>query len=65
MMEDKKGELKNKKKPDKVKLKSEMYNHDNELINRREESNDAVMWGFVLGFILFFILLVLIVAFTI
>ena len=49
-----------------VKLKSEMYNHDNEKMERREEedSKDAVMWGFVLGFILFFILLILIIVFT-
>ena len=49
-----------------VKLKSEMYNHDNEKIEKREEedSRDAVMWGFVLGFILFSILLILIIIFT-
>ena len=49
-----------------VKLKSEMYNHDNEKLEKREEedSKDAVMWGFVLGFILFFILLILIIVFT-
>ena len=48
-----------------VKLKSEMYNHDNEKIEKREDdSRDAVMWGFVLGFILFFILLILIIVFT-
>ncbi len=64
-MDNKKGVLKKEQKMPEVKLKSEMYNHDNELIDRREESNDAIMWGFVLGFILFFILLVLIVAFTI
>ena len=49
-----------------VKLKSEMYNHDNEKIDRREdtETNDAVMWGFVIGFVLFFILLIMILCFT-
>lgn len=49
-----------------VQLKSEMYNHDNEKIEKREteDSKDAVMWGFVLGFMLFFILLILIVVFT-
>ena len=49
-----------------VNLKSEMYNHDNEKIEKREEedSRDEVMWGFVLGFILFFILLILIIIFT-
>ncbi len=49
-----------------VKLKSEMYNHDNEKLEKRDEedSKDAVMWGFVLGFILFFILLILIIVFT-
>lgn len=53
------------KKPKEVKLKSEMYNHDNELLDRRdEETNDAVMWGFVIGFILFFILLIMIICFT-
>ena len=59
-------EEKNEKKPAEVKLKSEMYNHDNELLDRREdeETNDAVMWGFVIGFILFFILLILIICFT-
>ena len=56
--------LDNDEKTEKVKLKSEMYNHDNELIDRREESSDAIMWGFVLGFILFFILLIIIIAFT-
>ena len=56
-----------KKKHIDIKLKSEMYNHDNELIERREideETNDAVMWGFVLGFILFIIILVCIIFFT-
>ncbi len=65
MIDNKKGVLEKDKQPNNVKLKSEMYNHDNELIERREESGDAIMWGFILGFILFFILLVLIVAFTI
>ena len=46
----------------KIKLKSEMYNHDNEKIVRREErNNDAIMWGFVLGFLLFLILLIIII----
>ncbi len=62
-MEEKKEKVDSEK--NKVKLKSEMYNHDNELMERREDSNDAVMWGFVLGFILFFILLILIIAFTV
>jgi len=49
-----------------IKLKSEMYNHDNELLDRRDEdTNDAVMWGFVIGFALFFVLLILIICFTI
>lgn len=53
------------KKPKEVKLKSEMYNHDNENLTRREdEPNDAVMWGFVIGFALFFVLLILIIVFT-
>lgn len=47
-----------------VHLKSEMYNHDNELIERREETNDAVMWGFVIGFALFFVVLIMIICFT-
>ncbi len=48
-----------------VKLKSEMYNHDNEKIERREEDNsDAIMWGFVIGFALFFVLLIMIIIFT-
>ena len=48
-----------------VKLKSEMYNHDNEKIEKREEdSKDIVLWGFIFGFILFFILLILIIVFT-
>ena len=49
-----------------VKLKSEMYNHDNEKLEKREEEDtkDFVLWGFVLGFILFFILLILIIVFT-
>ena len=52
-------------KPYEVKLKSEMYNHDNENIVRRDdERSDAMMWGFVIGFILFFILLICIILFT-
>ena len=48
-----------------IKLKSEMYNRDNEKMIRREEDNsNAIMWGFVLGFILFFILLICIIIFT-
>ena len=60
-------EVKNiKKNVKEVKLKSEMYNYDNEKIEKREmeEPKDAIMWGFVLGFILFFILLILIIVFT-
>jgi len=50
------------KKTKQVKLKSEMYNHDNEKIIRRdEETNDAMMWGFVIGFALFFVLLIVII----
>ena len=42
-----------------------MFNHDNELLEKREEeSSNAIMWGFVLGFLLFFILLILIIVFT-
>ena len=68
-MEDKKSKdtsINEEKKVNKVKLKSEMYNHDNELIERRdnEDTSDAVMWGFVIGFILFFILLICIIIFT-
>lgn len=46
-----------------VNLKSELYNNDNEMLEKREEPNDAVMWGFVIGFVLFFILLIVIVCF--
>ncbi len=53
------------KKSKEVKLKSAMYNNDNEKMERREEdASDAVMWGFVLGFLLFFILLICIIIFT-
>lgn len=48
-----------------VKLKSEMYNHDHEFLDRREEDkSDAVMWGCVIGFALFFVLLIMIICFT-
>ena len=49
-----------------VKLKSEMYNNDNELIEKREdeENTDAIMWGFVIGFIFFFILLIMMICFV-
>ena len=54
-----------KKNVNEVKLKSEMYNHDNEKIEKREDdSKDIVLWGFIFGFILFFILLILIIIFT-
>ena len=50
------------KKVNEVKLKSAMYNHDNEKIDRRDEnSNDAVMWGVVIGFALFFVILIIII----
>ena len=53
------------KKPKPVKLKSEMYNHNNELLERREDgTNDAMMWGFVIGFALFFVLLIVIIVFV-
>ena len=60
-------EVKNiKKNVKEVKLKSEIYNNDNEKLEKREEEDtkDYVLWGFVLGFILFFILLILIIIFT-
>ena len=50
-----------------VKLKSEMYNHDNEKIIRREDNKtDAnnLTLAFIIGFILFIILLILIILFT-
>lgn len=58
-------EFEEKKDPE-VKLKSEMYNHDNESLDRREEDgpNDAIMWGAVIGFALFFVLLIIIIVFT-
>ncbi len=54
------------KKPQEVKLKSEMYNHDNEQLTKREieENSNAIMWGFVLGFILFLILFIFIIVFV-
>lgn len=49
-----------------IKLRSEMYNNDNELLDKRDEdTNDAVMWGFVIGFALFFVLLIVIIFLTI
>ncbi len=58
-------EFEEKKTPE-VKLKSEMYNHDNESLDRREEDgpSDAIMWGAVIGFALFFVLLIIIIVFT-
>lgn len=49
-----------------IKLKSEMYNRDNEKMDRREDDgpNDAIMWGCVIGFALFFILLICVIVFT-
>lgn len=52
-----------------VKLKSEMYNHDNEQIIKRQEikkDNDTnkLTISFIIGFILFIIILILIIAFT-
>ena len=50
-----------------VKLKSEMYNHDNEKIIRREENKtdtNNLTLAFIIGFILFIILLILIILFT-
>lgn len=56
---------KNKKVKKEIKLKSETYNnHDVELIKRREDESDYIMWGFVFGFILFFIILVCLIIFT-
>ena len=53
------------KKTSQVKLKSEMYNQDNEqLVKREEDKSDAIMWGCVLGFLLFLILLIFILVFT-
>ena len=59
-------EEKEEKKPNEVKLKSEMYHHESEKIERREEEgpNDAVMWGAVIGFALFFVLLIVIIIFV-
>ena len=67
LIEEKKEQKKNKnkKKVPEVKIKSAMYNTDNEKLEKREEeASDAVMWGFVLGFLLFFILLICIIIFT-
>ena len=54
------------KKPKEVKLKSEMYNNDNELITKRDDVQNvnAMMWGFVIGFILFLILFIFIIIFV-
>jgi len=58
-------EKNDEKKVKEVKLRSSEYNHDSELITKREEeSNDAVMWGFVIGFVLFIILVIMIICFT-
>ncbi len=56
----------NEKKIPEVKLKSEMYNHNNEKIEKREsnDANNAMMWGFVIGFALFLVLLIVIIIFT-
>lgn len=66
-MKNKKVEVE-ERKPKEVKLKSEMYNHDNENIIKKDdtydEPNEAMMWGFVLGFILFFIILICIIVIT-
>ncbi len=50
-----------------VKLKSEMYNHDNEKIIRREENKtdtNNLTLAFIIGFILFIVILILIILFT-
>ena len=50
----------------KIKLKSEMYHHDSEKIEKREntDANNAMMWGFVIGFALFLVILIMIVIFV-
>lgn len=60
----------NEKNKFEVKLKSEMYNHDNEHIIKRQEikenkynTNNLTM-AFVIGFIIFIILLILIITLT-
>jgi type IV secretory pathway component VirB8 len=54
-----------KKKPKEVKLKSAMYNHDAEMIVKKEEKeSDYILWGFVLGFLLFFIITIIIIIST-
>ena len=50
-----------------VKLKSEMYNHDNEQIVRREEKKidtNNLTLAFIIGFIIFIIILILIILFA-
>ena len=53
-----------------VKLKSEMYNHDNEHIIKREEikenkyNTNNLIIAFIIGFITFIILLILIIILT-
>lgn len=51
-----------------IKLKSKMYNNDTETVLEKrddnEDTNNAVMWGFVIGFVLFFILLIIIIVCT-
>lgn len=57
--------IKEKKELKEVKLRSELYdNHEHEKLDLREEQNDAVMWGAVIGFALFFVLLIMIILFT-
>lgn len=53
-----------------VKLKSEMYNHDNEHIIKREEikenkyNTNTLTLSFMIGFIFFIIILILIITLT-
>ena len=59
------NEKEEEKKPQEVKLKSEMYNQDNEKLTKRDvENSTATLWGFVIGFILFIVLFILIIVFV-
>lgn len=59
-------EKKDKNEKVEVKLMSEEYNnHASEFLDRRDEdTNDYVLWGFILGFLLFLIIMIAIVVFT-
>ena len=56
--------MKDADQPTRERYKRDNYDKDIESLEKRDEDNSALLWGFVIGFLLFIVIFVLIIIYN-